>query len=138
MILKLTKNEIYVHYVTLVGSRLHGLENDNSDYDLKFVYTYSQKDVNGIKIPQDTLDDKNTSIEDKEIILSFLQKYLPGKELHDFAGFEARKFFINAMKSEPNMLDMLYANNVVLNNGVSPVFYCSKEFLNVIDNNFLN
>jgi hypothetical protein len=46
--------------------------------------------------------------------------------------FEGRKFFKNAMKSEPNMLDMLWANRVLLDNDTSPVLFCSDEFREVL------
>ena len=129
--MKLTVNgkNLTLHYLTVVGSTLHKLNGENSDLDCKGVFTWEQDVVNGLVVPPDTLDNKNMSKEDRAELMKQLSDNFADNFDEDLDLFEARKFFKNAMKSEPNMLDMLYANTVPGN-----VLYCDKEFQDVLDN----
>lgn len=129
--MKLTVNgkNLTLHYLTVVGSTLHKLNGKGSDLDVKGVFTWEQDVVNGLVTPPDTLDNKNMSKEDRAELMKQLSDNFVDHFDEDLDLFEGRKFFKNAMKSEPNMLDMLYANTVPGN-----VLYCSKEFKVVLDN----
>jgi hypothetical protein len=70
--------------------------------------------------------------EDRTELMSQLNKKFNHEFDNDLDLFEGRKFFKNAMKSEPNMLDVLWANTVTLEDGTSPVLFCSVEFKKVL------
>lgn len=135
--MKLTLNgkSLTLHYLTIVGSTLHQLNTEQSDVDVKGVFTWEQNVINGLITPQDTLDKKNMSKEDRTELMQQLSDNFVDHFDEDLDLFEAKKFFKNAMKSEPNMLDMLYADTTYGN-----VLYCSKEFKEILQKRklFLN
>jgi predicted nucleotidyltransferase len=77
----------------LGGSHSYGVANENSDYDLKFVYVQPNNSFLGLNPPsRDTYDGK---IE------------LDGKE-YDFVAYEVGKFARLLIKGNPNIVEFLY------------------------------
>lgn len=133
--LSVNGKNLTLHFLTVVGSTLHGLDNFNSDRDVKGVFTWDQNVVNGIVVPAEQLDNKNMRKEDRAELIAQLNKLFDTRFDDDLDLFLARKFFKNALKSDPNMLDMLNADKVP-----GMVLFCSDMFQNVLDNRelFLN
>lgn len=131
MSLNLTVNNkrLNLHYLTVVGSTLHQLSGESSDVDVKGVFTWGQDTVNGLTPAPEQLDNKNMSKEDRAELMQQLNNLFNRNFDEDLDLFEGRKFFKNAMKSEPNMLDMLYADTVP-----DMVLYCDENFQKVLDN----
>ena len=96
-----------LHFLCVVGSNLHRLNGEDSDVDVKGVFTWEQDVVNGLNRPEEQLDNKNMRKEDRKELMEQLNKLFDREFDEDLDLFEARKFFKNSMKSEPNMLDML-------------------------------
>ena len=132
MTFTVNNKKLTLHFLTVVGSTLHNLNGLNSDVDVKGVFTWDNEELLGLNEPADTLDKKNMSENDRFELMSELEGRFGRKFDDDLDLFEAKKFFKNAMKSDPNMLDMLWANEV---SGM--VLFCSNEFKKVLDNRML-
>ena len=132
MTLTVNNKKLTLHFLTVVGSTLHNLNGANSDVDVKGVFTWDNKELLGLNEPADTLDKKNMTKDDRLELMSELEVRFGRKFDDDLDLFEAKKFFKNAMKSDPNMLDMLWANEV---SGM--VLFSSNEFKKVLDNRML-
>jgi predicted nucleotidyltransferase len=132
MTFTVNNKKLTLHFLTVVGSTLHNLNGLNSDVDVKGVFTWDNEELLGLNEPADTLDKKNMSENDRFELMSELEVRFGRKFDDDLDLFEAKKFFKNAMKSDPNMLDMLWANEV---SGM--VLFCSNEFKKVLDNRML-
>lgn len=76
----------------IVGSRLHGLYNENSDYDIRGIFLHPL-----IDIISPFRDPKNT-------------QWIEGDE--DNTAFELREFCKMATKGNPTILEILYSNQV--------------------------
>ena len=133
--LSVNGKNLTLHFLTVVGSQLHGLAGENSDRDVKGVFSWDKDVVDGLKKPSEQLDNKNMKQEDRLELMGQLNKLFDTEFDEDLDLFEGRKFFLNSMKSEPNMLDMLWANTVP-----NMVLFCSDSFQKVLDNRklFLN
>jgi len=59
-----------LHFLTVVGSKLHNLSGEKSDTDVKGVFTWDQDVVNGLVRPAEQLDNKNMSKEDRAELMS--------------------------------------------------------------------
>jgi len=132
MTLTVNNKKLTLHFLTVVGSTLHNLNGANSDVDVKGVFTWDNKELLGLNEPSDTLDKKNMTKDDRLELMSELEVRFGRKFDDDLDLFEAKKFFKNAMKSDPNMLDLLWANEV---SGM--VLFSSNEFKKVLDNRML-
>jgi len=128
--MKLTVNGkgLTLHFLTVVGSTLHNLNGLNSDRDVKGVFTWDQDVVNGLATPAEQLDNKNMRKEDRAELMAQLNEKFNTEFDEDLDLFEGRKFFKNSMKSDPNMLDMLFANTVP-----DMVLFCSDKFAKVLE-----
>lgn len=111
---KVGDRTVLVHFLVVVGSKLHGLENENSDTDLKGVFTWSKNDLTSVQGQslQDSLEKTNLKeevfLDLKEQVNTYFNLGLTEKD--DFVLFEARKFVLTATKSDLNLLDMLFAS----------------------------
>ena len=63
-----------LHFLTVVGSTLHNLNNSNSDRDVKGVFTWDQEVTNGMVVPAEQLDNKNMRKEDRAELMAQLNK----------------------------------------------------------------
>jgi predicted nucleotidyltransferase len=134
MTLTVNNKKLTLHFLTVVGSTLHGLNGVDSDTDVKGVFTW-EKDVQlGLLDAPEQLD-KNMNKEDRAELMQQLNQKFNREFDNDLDLFEAKKFMKNAMKTDPNMLDMLNADKVQ-----GMVLYCTREFKEVLDNRdlFLN
>lgn len=124
MKLELNGRGFTLHFLSVVGSKLHRLDNKDSDTDLKGVLSWDNDVKNSLKAYDETLDNKNMSKEDRLELTKVLNEGL-GLNLSpedDFDLFESRYFFLTAMKNDSNMFDMLSSNMVL---------YETEEFKNV-------
>jgi len=137
MNLEVNGKRLKLHYLTVVGSTLHGLNSPDSDVDVKGVFTWKQEDYLGLEEPLEVLDNKNMSKEDRFELMQQLEERFMRKFDDDLDLLEAKKFFKMAQKSDPTMLDMLYSSKV---SDGSMVLFCSPEFKDVLNNRdlFLN
>jgi len=129
MELTVNNKKLKLHFLTVVGSTLHKLNGENSDLDCKGVFTWEQDVVNSLVPPPEQLDNKNMKKEDRAELMVQLNEKFNREFDDDLDLFHSRKFFKNAMKSEPNMLDMLWADT---QEGM--VLFCTPEFQKVLDN----
>lgn len=105
-----------LHYLCVVGSKLHGVSNENSDTDLKGVFTYDRELLFGLNQLQETVEKSNVKKESWDLFVKELNQELQ-LELNsedDVVLFESKKFAVTALKSELNMLDMLSSDMVLL------------------------
>ena len=77
----------------LGGSHSYGVANEDSDFDLKFIYVQPTTDFLGLNVP--TRDTHDGKIE------------LDGVEC-DFVAYEVRKFAGLLLKGNPNIIEFLY------------------------------
>lgn len=99
-----------IHKV-VVGSRLHGLANENSDYDYRGIFKHEIKDVLS---PFKKL--KNTS-------------WIEGDE--DNTAYELAEFCKFATKGNPTILEILWSNQVIETSTVGQILVENKhKFLN--------
>ena len=131
MTLTVNGNKLTLHYLTVVGSTLHGLHGVDSDTDVKGVFTWEQDVQMGLSDAPEQLD-KSMNKEDRADLMKQLSENFGREFDNDLDLFEAKKFFKNAMKTDPNMLDMLNADKVQ-----GMVMYCTREFKAVLDNRHL-
>jgi len=146
---------VYLHYLTVVGSTLHGLNtSSNGDFDLKGVFSYETDLLLGLNDLPEQFDKNSMEGEDRlellklvfnhptlnlknqletlkqteqlhNVDLSFFNDEQSFLEKQDLDLFEAKKFFLNTFKHDSNMFDMLFARNV--SNGKF-VLFSSKQF----------
>lgn len=106
---------IVLHYLVIVGSKMHNLENENSDTDIKGVFTWSKKDLTSIRgtVLEETIEKSNFFTDDfidlKQQISDKFNLNLSSED--DLVLNESRKFVWSCVKSDLNLLDMLFANN---------------------------
>lgn len=121
-----------LHYLCVVGSKLHGVSNENSDTDLKGVFTYDRELLFGLNSLQETFEKSNVKKDAWELFVKELNEEL-NVELSfedDVVLFESKKFALTALKSELNMLDMLSSDMVLLESEkFSELRKNSKSFL---------
>lgn len=102
-----------LHLFSVVGSTLHGLNNENSDVDYKGVFTWDKKVLLGMSKPLLSLDKNNTNKDEWELLLKDLNKDF-GLNLtsdDDLVLFSAKEFFNLSYKNDSNMFDMLFNDN---------------------------
>jgi len=135
MTLTVNNKKLTLHFLTVVGSTLHNLNGANSDRDVKGVFSWDRDVSLGLGDAPEQLDSKNMTKEDRAELMRQLDENFNTTFDEDLDIFESKKFFKNALKVDPNMLDMLWANTVP-----GMVMYCSKEFHEVLKNRrlFLN
>lgn len=125
-----------LHLFSVVGSNLHGLNNENSDVDYKGVFTWDKNVLLGMSKPLLSLNKDNTNKEEWKLLLNDLNKDfgLNLTEDDDLFLFSAKEFFNLSYKNDSNMLDMLY------NDKEQYTLFVSEEFKEVKKhrNNFLN
>lgn len=107
---------VTLHYLCVVGSKLHGVANESSDTDLKGVFTYDNEVLFGLRPLQETFEKGTLNKDNWEQLVNDLNKELQLDLTleDDVVLFESKKFAVNALKSELNMLDMLTSNLVVV------------------------
>lgn len=121
-----------LHYLCVVGSKLHGVSNENSDTDLKGVFTYDRELLFGLNNLQETLEKNNVKKESWELLVNELNNSfnLNLSFDDDVVLFESKKFATTALKSELNMLDMLMSDMVVFESReFSDLKYNAESFL---------
>lgn len=99
-----------LHFFSVVGSTLHGLNNENSDVDYKGVFAWDKKVLLGMSKPLLSLDKTNTNQDEWELLLKELNKDF-GLNLtkdDDLVLFSAKEFFNLSYKNDSNMFDMLF------------------------------
>lgn len=90
-----SKSGITLLYACLSGSIAYGLDNEESDVDVKFVFAHDEKFYLGFGSKPDTYE--------------FVSEY-NGKKV-EFAGHEIRKFGKLALSNNPNILEMLFSDS---------------------------
>lgn len=78
-------NKVNILFKTVIGSRAYGTHRPDSDWDIRFVYTFKPEDYITVKTLQD-----NVQYEDEDIV-----------------GMELGKFFNIILKSGSNALEMI-------------------------------
>jgi len=129
MTLTVNNKKLTLHFLTVVGSTLHGLNGVDSDLDCKGVFTWEQDVQMGLLDAPEQLDKNSMTQKDRAELMQQLNEKFDREFDDDLDLFEAKKFFKNAMKTDPNMLDMLNADKVE-----DMVMYCTREFKAVLDN----
>lgn len=126
--LTLGNKKMHLLLLTTVGSKLHKLELDNSDTDLKAVFVWDSSSLFNLEGVSDTLDANKCDKDEWKDLMNQLNKEfnLDLEDDDDVAFFEAKKFFLTCMKNDSNVLDMLFSAD-------RPVF-CADSFEEV----FLN
>jgi predicted nucleotidyltransferase len=138
MQLTINGKKLKLHFLTIVGSTLQGLNGDKSDIDIKGVFTWEHNVLMGLNEVPEQLDKNSMLKNDRIELMKQLKEKFPNNEFdEDLDLFEAKKFFLNAIKNDSNMLDMLWADTV---DDGKMVLFCSPEFENVLRNRnlFLN
>jgi predicted nucleotidyltransferase len=113
----LGNKKLHLVFLTTVGSTLHQLNLSNSDLDLKGVFVWDKTATSGLETMPDSLDFKRTLKDEWADLMSQLNDEfnLNLSPDDDVELFEARKFFLTALKNDFNMLDMLFSS-------LTPVF----------------
>lgn len=104
MNIKYNNKEIKLILLTLAGSRLYGTSTETSDWDYRGIYIESVNEKIG-------LYECSEQIDDKQLYSKYLKPIFP--ELHesdDITLFEIRKFCRLAADNNPNILDILFAD----------------------------
>ena len=109
-------NNIEVVFACDIGSRALGYATENSDFDIRFIYTQNSKNyltVNGYK---DTIETKSGD--------------------YDFVGYDIKRMLDFCSKSNAMFWNMLYSNSIILDSGIgnelrllSKNFFSQKSFL---------
>jgi len=128
MTLTVNNKKLKLHFLTVVGSTLHGLDGVDSDVDVKGVFTWEQDVQLGLLDVPEELDKNSMTQKDRAELMQQLNEKFDREFDDDLDLFEAKKFFKNGMKTDPNMLDMLNADKVE-----GMVMYCSREFKEVLN-----
>lgn len=102
---------IRILYACELGSRAYGYFQENSDYDIRFIFTHSIKDYLGIF-------DVNETIQIKEGIL-------------EFHGWELKKAMKLALKSNPSLAEWLNSSIIY-----KEYFPFKQELLNIIQSSY--
>jgi uncharacterized protein len=112
-------HDVEIIYACESGSRAWGFESENSDWDIRFIYTRKVEDYLTI-YPEGSLTlDTNSS----ELIKKF-DKY----EL-DFAGWDLKKVLFQLSKGNPDLISWLQSPIIYKSSKfVDPLFSLSMEF----------
>jgi len=104
-----------LHFLSVVGSKLHRLDTKDSDTDLKGVVSWDNDVKNSLSPYEETLDNKNMSKEDRlELTRLLNESFNFGLSPEDDVDlFESRFFFLTALKNDSNVLDMLSSDMVL-------------------------
>lgn len=97
------ENDIEILYACESGSRIWGFENDESDWDIRFIYRKTNL--------KDYLSLKNTS----EVIECYIGDL-------DIVGWDIKKALILHYKDNPNLREWILSNQVYVNKGINSVF----------------
>jgi len=132
----LGSKKLHLVFLTTVGSQLHKLNLSNSDLDLKGVFVWDRTATAGLETMNDSLDLKNTEKEEWADLMSQLNSEFNLKldSDDDLELWEAKKFFLTALKNDFNMFDMLFANETehkFLADSFKPVLDNKRLFLNM-------
>lgn len=96
------KFKIRIDLIVLFGSRLYGINNAESDYDYRGVFTI---------LNRDTLEELPKRIEDKTILKEIDKRLnLNLHDLNDIVLYETKTFLSLAMNNNPNIIDILFSN----------------------------
>ena len=118
--------KLHLLFLTTVGSKLHKLNDSESDTDLKGVFVWDMDTLFGLETYPSVLDGKKTNKEEWLQLCSDLNKEfnLGLEDADDLALFELKKFFLSTLKNDFNMFDMLFSNE--------QHNYCSDDFSEVL------
>lgn len=107
----LGSKKLHLLLLTTVGSRLHRLDLETSDTDLKGVFVWDSSALFGLDSLPETLDAKKVPQEDwKSLVAQLnLEFGLDLEDDDDLSLFEAKKFFLTGLKNDFNVLDMLFS-----------------------------
>lgn len=95
--------KIEILYACEAGSRVWGFSNDNSDYDIRFIYkNVNVRDYLSIKNLRDVIEISGDGI--------------------DIVGWDIKKALQLHYKSNPNLREWLYSKQVYIDKGVSDMF----------------
>lgn len=115
--IEITEN-IEIMFASEVGSRQWGFSNDDSDYDIMFIYRkVNASDYLSLKKSQDVI------------------QY--GGDNMDIIGWDIKKALHLHYKNNPNLREMLLSNNVYIDKGITKIFEDLGEFdKNVLKNHY--
>lgn len=124
----LGNKKLHLLLLTTVGSKLHKLELEGSDTDLKGVFVWDSSALFALDNVPDALDaNKCEQNEWKDFMRQLNEEFnLDLEDDDDLAFFEAKKFFKTCLKNDANVLDMLFSCE-------QPVF-CADCFNEVFEN----
>ncbi len=116
-------------FLSVVGSTLQGVNTNDSDLDLKGVFTWDNDLYFNLNQLQNSLEKTNTNKDEWNNLLKQLNQEfdLNLTENDDLVLYEAKTFFELSFKNDSNMFDMLYANE-------NFVLYQTKTFKQVKEN----
>ena len=125
--LNIGKKKIHIHFLTIVGSSLHGLKTKESDLDIKGVFVWGKEELNGLEDVTETLSHKNTLKSDWSDLMKQINNEfnLNLEDNDDLDLFEAKKFMKTTLKNDFNMFDMIFSK-------LKPIFI-TDEFKKTLD-----
>lgn len=110
--------DIEILYACEAGSRVWGFANDESDYDIRFIYKkLNVKDYLSLNVPDDMIE-------------------CVGDDL-DIVGWDIKKALNLHYKSNPNLREWFLSSQVYIDNGVESIFSCLGGFdIDVLKNHY--
>lgn len=112
------KNDIEILYACEVGSRVWGFENDESDYDVRFIYKHRDvKDYLTLKKADDFITCSRGDL--------------------DIVGWDIKKAMLLHYKDNPSLREWFYSNQIYIDHGVENIFSGLGGFnINVLKNHY--